>query len=98
MILLWIIVIVLALTPVWIIWTPRTKVLRVKICLSVLSLGISILMMSACVQVSDLSDVRDNMMLRNQNYVDCINKSNDVDTFSTCVTENLKELNEIYWE
>lgn len=96
MLILWIIIILLALLPAVVIWLPLFKKLRVKICLTVLSVLIWLLMMSACVQLSDANDLNDSIMSRNANYVACVDASVTTDEFSTCVIDNLKDLNSIY--
>jgi hypothetical protein len=62
----------------------------------VLSAAISIMMMSACMQLSDVTDMRDNMMRRNQDYVNCVKRTNNADIIANCIKDNMDELNEIY--
>lgn len=59
MVILLIVIIALVLAPAIIIWTNRANKLRMKIVLSVLSAGIAVAFLSACIQISDKQDVTD---------------------------------------
>jgi hypothetical protein len=96
MVILLIVIVVLSITPSWIIWTKRLRFLSVKILLSLLSLLIAIFMMSACVKLSDTEDLANSMMERNQNYVNCIDTSETEEDYGYCIRTNLEDLYSIY--
>lgn len=95
---LWILIILIALVPIIFIWLPIISKLRAKIVICIASTITAIMMISACIQYSDTDDILNSVMLRNANYIECLQiAENDAQRYN-CISNNIKELNEIYWE